>query len=340
MSVKKVFKNLAIILLMTLCGIVLWSFVPNAKAPFPADPGVSYANEIGNPQHPYKEAYFTHAGQNLHYVEAGEGSLVVLIHGFPSHWYAMQRQMEALKSNYRVVAIDALGAGLSDAPFEKDIYQLKNQTTQLNALLNHLSKDEAVILIGHDWGGAFAFAFAQNFPERVHKLVGISSPPPNVLLNLIETNPEQREKSAYVEKMQTANAALLVALQVPKKVCQGAYTPLLDSQKISQEEQELFCEASSKPKRINAYLNWYRANIPKFDEINSSSYWPAKDAKLTMPVLVIRGKDDPVFVPEYVDEVKKISSSIQVLELENTGHWPHVEEAERVNKEIISFIKN
>jgi hypothetical protein len=116
------------------------------------DPAVAYANRVTKTDSAYREGYFEYEGLRLHYVEAGEGNLVILYHGFPSYWLSFLDQMEALKPHYRVVAVDGLGAGLSDKPDTLSAYRVEALAAQLDALARHLTGGEKFTLIGHDWG--------------------------------------------------------------------------------------------------------------------------------------------------------------------------------------------
>lgn len=335
-----VLKATGLGLLICIVISTIWNFTPNASGPFPPEPAVEYVNRAFPSENLYQESYFEHDGVNIHYVEACEGPLVILIHGFPAYWLGMVRQMEALKQNYHVVAIDTLGAGLSDAPNHITDYKLDTRTAHLHALVQHLAPRDTVHLIGYDWGGAYAFAYAQNYSEGVVSITGISGPPHTVFLNLLETNQTQRETSAYVTKLKGANFIILKAFSAPQKISEGAYMPLSTVGKISNEESDLFANNFKNSKRINAYSNWYRANIPDFENITEESYWHAKDAKLDMPVLLIRGKPDLVFVPEYVSKTQEISARSEVLELEDTGHWPHIEADTKTNNAILEFFSS
>ncbi len=98
------------------------------------DAAVAYANRVTRTGFAYREGFFEHEGMRAHYVEAGEGDLVILFHGFPSFWFSFFDQMEALKLHYRVVAVDGLGAGLSDKPGGRALYTVEVLAAQLDAV--------------------------------------------------------------------------------------------------------------------------------------------------------------------------------------------------------------
>ncbi|MEM9507162.1 MAG: alpha/beta fold hydrolase, partial [Cyanobacteria bacterium P01_E01_bin.35] len=142
----------------------------------------------------------------LHYVEAGQGPLIILYHGFPSFWYSWFDQMEVLKGQYRVVAVDGLGSGLSAKPQESEPYKLKALSKQLDDLARHLAGDEKYVLIGHDWGSVLALSYAQAYPDRLHKVIGMNAPLLNMFLKFLAQSPEQQNRSAYMTRIKLTNS--------------------------------------------------------------------------------------------------------------------------------------
>ena len=90
----------------------------------------------------YQHGYFETGGCRLHYVEAGAGPLLILYHGFPMFWFSFYPQIEALKTQFRVVAIDGPGVNLSSKPANIELYKLENLALQIDELARHLHGDE------------------------------------------------------------------------------------------------------------------------------------------------------------------------------------------------------
>lgn len=115
-------------------------------------------------------------GVRLHYVEMGEGPLVVLIHGFPELWYSWRHQIPAIAAQgYRVIAVDQRGYGSSSKFGGPDQYRLRNMVDDIVALIAALG-EESAILIGHDWGAVVAWTAAWLHPEVVDGVTGIAIP--------------------------------------------------------------------------------------------------------------------------------------------------------------------
>ncbi|MDD9957959.1 MAG: alpha/beta hydrolase [Gammaproteobacteria bacterium] len=113
-------------------------------------------------------------GINLRIVEAGDGPLVVLVHGWPESWYSWRHQFPALSAaGYRVVAPDMRGYGGSTIPEAIDDYNIKELTGDIAGLIAALGEESAV-LVGHDWGAPIVWQTALLYPEKVSAVVGLS----------------------------------------------------------------------------------------------------------------------------------------------------------------------
>ena len=125
-----------------------------------------------------REGYAEIDDVRLHYVEAGDGPLVVLLHGFPEFWYAWRRQIEPLAAaGFRVVAPDMRGYNLSSAPSDVAAYGTDLLTADIVGLI-HERGAESALLAGHDWGGSVAWATAMSHPEVVERLAILNAAHP------------------------------------------------------------------------------------------------------------------------------------------------------------------
>jgi len=111
----------------------------------------------------------------LHVAEAGSGPPVVLLHGWPQHWWCWRHLLEPLARRHRVLAPDLRGFGWSDAP--PGDYAKATLAADVLALLDAEGLDR-VALVGHDWGGWIGFLLALEHPERVSRLVALDIAPP------------------------------------------------------------------------------------------------------------------------------------------------------------------
>ena len=123
--------------------------------------------------------YVSVNGIRLHYVTAGEGPLVILLHGFPEFWYGWKNQIPALSKHFTVVAPDLRGYNDSDKPNGIKNYSSKIIASDIRELIHSFKATKAHI-IGHDWGGGIAWTLAQQFPDCVDKLIVLNCPLPQV----------------------------------------------------------------------------------------------------------------------------------------------------------------
>lgn len=150
--------------------------------------------------------YADNGGVKIHYASLGEGPLVVMIHGFPDFWYSWRHQMEALASDFQVVAIDQRGYNKSGQPEEQSAYAMRNLVGDVVAVIGHLGAEKATV-VGHDWGGAVAWQVAINVPQVVENLIVLNLPHPNGFAREMANNEEQQENSGYARKFREGKAS-------------------------------------------------------------------------------------------------------------------------------------
>jgi pimeloyl-ACP methyl ester carboxylesterase len=128
-----------------------------------------------------REGYAEIGDVRLHYVEAGAGPLVVLLHGFPEFWYGWRLQIKPLAAaGFRVVAPDMRGYNLSSRPGDVAAYETDHLTADIRDLIRERGAQSA-LLAGHDWGGSVAWATAMKYPEVVDRLAILNAAHPRKL---------------------------------------------------------------------------------------------------------------------------------------------------------------
>ena len=111
--------------------------------------------------------------ERWHWVESGSGPALVVLHGFPESWYAWSELVETMASDFRVLAIDLKGAGLSST--SDGDYSVAAMANELAALLEQIGVDR-FYLAGHDWGGLVGARLAGEHPQRVIAYAHVSAP--------------------------------------------------------------------------------------------------------------------------------------------------------------------
>jgi pimeloyl-ACP methyl ester carboxylesterase len=324
------------IVFLALLLLALPSWAKTSPVP---DPAVTYANAAKSGTSGYREGYFGKGDDRLHYVETGKGPLVILYHGFPSFWYSWFDQMEALKASYRVVAVDGLGAGLSAKPVDLEPYRVERLVAQIDALARHLNGRKRFTLIGHDWGAALAYAYAQGYPDRLHAVVGMSAPPYNQFLDLVRSNAEQQKRSVYMQIFRTVTLDAIKERQLTEQIWQQSYGALIARGDLTAEEGALFRTALSDPLAINGGMNWYRANMLPISDIVPDIYWPSQNARIKVPALLIWGEADRTFVADFIDNFPGYAPKAEIVRLPGVNHWTPMEQPQQSNDAIAAFLK-
>ncbi len=121
------------------------------------------------PEYNFKSSFFSSQAGRLHYIDEGEGPVVILVHGNPTWSYYYRHVIRLLRKTHRVIALDHIGCGLSDKPQKYD-YTLQNHIQNLTDLINFL-EIETFSLVVHDWGGAIGLGAGGLAPEKVEKVV-------------------------------------------------------------------------------------------------------------------------------------------------------------------------
>ena len=122
--------------------------------------------------YPFRSHFLRFGDYRLHYLDEGQGELVVMLHGNPT-WSFYYRQLAmTLSRSYRVIVPDHIGCGLSDKPPPGRYgYRLQHRVDDLERLLDHLDATEPMTLVLHDWGGMIGMAYALRHPQRIRRLI-------------------------------------------------------------------------------------------------------------------------------------------------------------------------
>lgn len=126
--------------------------------------------------YPFTPHTFARPAGRMSYLDEGAGDPVVMLHGNPTWSFYYRNLVLALRDQYRCIAPDHIGCGLSDKPPATAYdYSLKSRVDDLDALLDHLGVTKNVTLVLHDWGGMIGTAWAARHPDRVKRIVAINT---------------------------------------------------------------------------------------------------------------------------------------------------------------------
>ena len=269
----------------------------------------------------------------LHYVEAGEGPLVLLLHGFPQFWYEWRHQIPALvEAGFRVVAPDMRGYNLSDKPPGVRAYRLELLARDVERLIWALGEERAVV-VGHDWGGIVAWAVAMLHPERVERLAILNVPHPERFSRGLRT-PRQLLRSSYAFFFQIP--------WLPERLIRAGHFAILryvfrnDPVRpgtFGEEDIDRYVEAFSRPGALTAAINYYRALARRAPAVARKLR-----RRIEAPVMVIWGQRDLFLVPELARPNPALVPDARVERLPDASHWVQQDRPERVNTLLLDFL--
>lgn len=278
-------------------------------------------------------------GISLHWVEAGEGPLVVLLHGFPEFWYSWRHQIPALAAaGYRVVAPDMRGYNDSEKPEGYDSYLGRALSGDVVELIAACGEERATI-VGHDWGGVVAWGTAIHHPEVVEKLVILNAPHPGVFLRGMR-NPAQILRSSYMAAFQApvlpeialrarGFRMLKLALRGGSQQA-GAFT---DDDLLRYEQ------AFAKPGALTGMLAYYRAMgrriLPAARQHGAVT--TSGDSTVIAPTMVIWGRNDPVLGEDLADPGSYVPNR-RIEFVEEAAHFVQADAPDRVNELLLEFL--
>jgi pimeloyl-ACP methyl ester carboxylesterase len=280
-----------------------------------------------------RDGYADVGDATLHYVEAGDGPMIVLLHGFPEFWYGWRAQIDRLAAaGFRVVAPDMRGYNLSSRPDGVSAYAADKLADDIRGLIQKLGAESAMV-VGHDWGGTVAWTLAMNHPEVVDRLVILDAAHPRKLQKGL-FKPRQFLRSWYF---------FFFALPwLPERIVRAFgfrfFRRFLRDARpaITPDEMDRYVEAWSQLGARTAMIDYYRNSVRT----------PQKKAKaairtISAPTLVIWGQRDRYLGPTLAEpERADVPNLDRVVRLPNASHWVHHDEAERVSELLIDFYRS
>lgn len=274
---------------------------------------------------PFKSNYLEIKGQKLHYVDEGIGNPIIFVHGTPSWSFDFRHCIKTLKNNFRCIALDHIGFGLSDKPQNYD-YSLENHVNNLEQLINHLNLQEFTIVV-HDFGGPIGLNMAIKNHSKIKKIIILNS-----WLWSSKNDPE------FIKFSKILKSPLLPFLYKYFNFSARFVLPsTFGSKKISKKVLKNYTKPfSNKNERYGtiAFAKSLLNDQDRFEEL-----WNTKEKIATKPTLFLWGMIDPVITPKYLQKFKKGFPNHKTVKFETCGHFPQEEEYQEVAKQIFEFLK-
>ncbi len=268
---------------------------------------------IDRNEFPFESRYFKVPDGKLHYVDEGAGEhAVVMVHGNPTWCFAFRHLIKVLSSNFRCIALDHLGFGLSDKPRDGS-YLPKSHAANLELLLDELDISSATLIV-EDWGGPIGLSYAIKNSDKINSLVLM-----NTWLWSVKGDPHFERFSGF---MGSALGRFLIKKMnfFARVVVKQAYgdksklTPHIHKhylRPLKDSDDRIAC--SVFPKEIIGSSSWL------------DSLWEQRSMIEDLPTLILWGKKDIAFREKELEVWRKAMKDTKIHEFEDVGHFVHEE---------------
>ena len=277
-------------------------------------------------------------GIRFHALASGpeDGPLVVFLHGFPSSPALVGATSCPRSAGYRAVAPDMRGYGDTDLQGPYDVGTLVRDVTGLVQALGR----ERTVVVGHDWGGAVAWAVAARHAELVEARRD-QLPSASALAHAMRHSRAQLRKSWYIlffqlpwfpeRRMAADGAAVVARALVGGSHRRDAWPP---------EELDAYRAAFARPGRAKAAIDWYRASFRRILRPRRSN---GRSRRVAAPTLVLWGAEDrflgrELVAPDVLRRVLTEGNVPEVVFIEDAGHFVQNEMPDRVNEELLRWL--
>tara|TARA_B100002052_G_scaffold89810_1_gene82573 strand:- start:2058 stop:2972 length:915 start_codon:yes stop_codon:yes gene_type:complete len=296
-------------------------------------------NETFNGSWNYEPKFCTESGFRQHYVDEGEGEVVVCLHGEPTWGYLYRNMIDPLAEEFRVVVPDHMGFGKSETPQDRD-YTLKSHTENLSRLIESLDLNN-ITFVMQDWGGPIGTAYTVRNPERVSRLVymntlaGYGRVPDDIQkiqdsrwFKWIGEGLENGRTEAVLRNAGSTVVSIMKLLGVSSKVI-----------------DQTWIEAYSSPfpdyeSSIGAYEFPIDAYLGRIGEYVLEGLQGVEDLT-SKPAILLEGLEDYAIPPEFaMADFISLWPSSPVIKLPGVGHFCQEDAPEILVASILQFLKN
>lgn len=282
------------------------------------------------------------ADVNLHYVRAGQGPAVLLLHGWPGFWYDWRRVIPQLTQTADVIAPDFRGYGFSSKP---DLPPAEAYTPEILAqdvisLLDQLGV-KAVTVAAHDIGATVAQHLAKNYPERVRALVLLNPPYPGIGERRFLPAAQQEFWYQHLHNLPLAEKLIGHSRETVRVYLEHFYTHWMGRNTgLLADEFEKIVDVYAQPGAIRGSLAYYKARAKAKSAATASPQSKQAAAnkidssKIQQPTTVLWGDADPVIPYVWSDRLGEYFANYSLQILPGVGHFTAFEAGAEVAEAI------
>jgi pimeloyl-ACP methyl ester carboxylesterase len=277
-------------------------------------------------------------GTRFHTAEAGDGPLVLLLHGFPEFWWTWRHQLAVLpEAGFRAVAVDLRGYGASDKPPRG--YDLVTAAGDAAGLIRALGEANAIV-VGHGLGGLIAWTLAAYYPKVVRRLAVISMAHPLRIRTSVFTDPlGQGRRSGYAlrfqlpvfpERQLLRDGALRVGRLLEKWSAPGWPDP---------ETEQIYARAMRIPSVAHSALEYHRWLARSGVRPDGLRYARHMRTPIQAPTLHLHGALDSCVLPRTARGAGRyVEGPYRWRVIDGAGHFAHEERPEVLNTELLGWL--
>lgn len=265
----------------------------------------------------------------------------IFVHGFPESHRTWRGLVPLLSGRVRMIMPDLRGFGATDKPQAQADYATDTLIADLFALADALGV-ERFALVGHDWGGAIAWAAALRGSDRIERLAIINSPHPLIFQKSLINDPAQRAASQYMNAFRNPGMEAAIARMGMETFFDKSFSGHVDLATIPSAERQHYIDDWTQPGALTAMLNWYRASqivVPAPGEDALMPEWVGRGVpRLGIPVRVIWGLEDKALLPVQLERIGEVGDDVDVFPLSGVGHFAPWQAPEKVAEALRPFL--
>lgn len=277
----------------------------------------------------FRHEFHEVGGVRMHLVVGGTGPVLVLLHGWPETWWGWRKVMPILAERYRVVAVDLPGLGDSDG--QPVSYDKLTLASYVHGLIAEELGYQRIFLAGHDWGGAVAFQYADQYTDEIRRLAVLE-------LLLPGFRPDQLFDDDPTEE--SFHFAFHMARRFPELLVTGREREYLDAffdvssvrkGAVSAADTEEYARTYAEPDKLHAGFELYRSlRIDAEDNLAA-----VRRRRLPVPVLAVGG--EAASGSAVARSLRPATDDLTEVVIPEAGHWLIHDRPELVAAELGEF---